>query len=343
MLLQLWPVSLVEALWPQLDAAVKVGQQLLAQARRTRDPDLLLEAHNSLGAVRFHRGELRLAREHLERGFALYDPERHRAHALLYGQDPGVVCLIRGAWTLWCLGYPQQALERSQQGIALAERGAHPFSLAFALSYGAMVRLFRREPELAQGTAAAGIAVSAEHGYPLFHGMSAYIQGWAMTEQGRLDDGIAQMRQGLTTFRATGAETGTPYFLAQLATLCAKAGRIDEAVALDGEALAILARTSEGWFEAPVRLLHGETLLRCGAPEAEAATSFRRAVVAARRRHARSFELQALLTLSRLHLDEDDEVEALAGLVSTFAEGLDAPDLAEAHRLLHTGPSTRLP
>jgi DNA-binding SARP family transcriptional activator/predicted ATPase len=337
----LWGLGRFYLVRPQLDAAVKIGQRLLAQARRTRDPDLLLEAHNSLGAVRFHRGELRLAREHLERGFALYNPERHRAHALLYGQDPGVVCLIRGAWALWCLGYPQQALERSQQGIALAERGGHLFSLAFALSYGAMVHLFRREPEPARATAEAGIAVSAEHGYPLFHGMSAYVQGWTMTQQGQLDEGMAQMRRGLTTFRATGAELGVPYFLAQLAALCARAGQIDEAEELDREALAILAQTGEGWFETFVLLLHGETLLYCGVPEVEAATSFRRAVAAARRRRARSFELQALLTLIRRSLAADEEIEALADLVSTFAEGLDTPDLAEARNMLRAGTPTR--
>jgi predicted ATPase/transcriptional regulator with XRE-family HTH domain len=337
----LWGLGRFYLVRPQLDAAVKVGQRLLAQARRARDPDLLLEAHNSLGAIRFHRGELRLAREHLERGFALYDPERHRAHALLYGQDPGVVCLIRGAWTLWCLGYPQQALELSQQGIVLAERGAHPFSLAFALSYGAMVRLFRREPEPARVTAEAGIAVSAEHGYPLFHGMSAYVHGWAMTEQERLDDGMAQMRQGLTTFRATGAESGTPYFLAQLAEFCARTGQLDEAVVLDEEALAILSQTGEGWLESPVFVLHGEILLYCGLPEVEAATSFRRAVAAARRRQARSFELQALLALRRHSLATDEEVEALATLVSKFTEGLDTPDIAEASSMLRAGASTR--
>src|SRR5258708_3482156 len=168
----LWGLGRFYLVRPQLDAAVKIGQRLLAQARRIRDPDLLLEAHNSLGAVRFHRGELRLAREHLECGFALYDPQRHPAHALLYGQDPGVVCLIRGAWTLWCLGYPQQALERSQQGIALAERGGHPFSLAFALSYGAMVHLFRREPEPARATAEAGIGATAGAAQPPFHRMA---------------------------------------------------------------------------------------------------------------------------------------------------------------------------
>jgi predicted ATPase/transcriptional regulator with XRE-family HTH domain len=337
----LWGLGRFYLVRPQLDAAVKIGQRLLAQARRTRDPELLLEAHNSLGAVRLHRGELRLAREHLERGFALYDPERHRAHALLYGQDPGVVCLVRSAWTLWCLGYPQQALERSQQGIALAERVAHPFSLAFALAFGAMVRLFRREPEPARATAEAGIAVSAEHGYPLFRGMSTFIHGWALTEQGQLDDGIAQMRQGLTTIRATGAKLGVPYYLAQLAALYARTGQIDEAAALDQEALALLAQTGENWFESYVHLLHGETLLSCGIPEVEVATNFRWALVVARRRHARSFELQTLLALSRHSLATGEEVAALATLVSMFTEGLDTPDLVEARRLLRTGPSTR--
>jgi predicted ATPase len=162
-----------------------------------------------------------------------------------------------------------------------------------------------------------------------------------MTEQGRLDDGISLMRQGLTTFRATGGETGAPYFLAELAALCARASQSDEAVALDREALAILARTGEGWIEAPVRLLHGETLLSCGLPQVEAATSFRRAREAARRRYARSFELQALLALSRHVLATDEEVKALATLVSTFAEGQDTADLTEARHLLRAGASTR--
>jgi DNA-binding SARP family transcriptional activator/predicted ATPase len=335
----LWGLGRFYLVRPQLDTAVKIGQRLLAQARRTRDPDLLLEAHNSLGAVRLHRGELRLAREHLERGFALYDPERHRSHALQYGQDPGVVCLIRNAWTLWCLGYPQQALERSQEGIALAERVAHPFSLAFALTFGAMVHLFRREPESARATAEAGIAVAAEHGYPLFHGMSAIVHGWAMTELGLLEDGIAQIQRGVTTYRATGAELGVPYFLAQLAALCAKAGQIDEAVELDAEALTILAQTGEDWFEAYVLLLHGETLLYCGVPEAEAASSFRRAVQSARRIHARSYELQVLLALTRLSVATEEDFKALASIAATFAEGPDTPDLVAARHMLSTTSS----
>src|SRR5262249_22565796 len=106
------------------------------------------------------------------------------------------------------------------------------------------------------------------------------------------------------------------------------------------EALAILSQTGEGWFETSVHLLHGEILLSCGASEVEAATSFRRAVEAARRRHAKSFELQALLTLIRNSLAAYDEVEALADVVSTFTEGWDTPDLTEARRILGAGTST---
>jgi adenylate cyclase len=152
---------------------------------------------------------------------------------------------------------------------------------------------------------------------------------------------MAQMRHGLTIFRATRAESGVPYFLAQLAALCARAGQIEEAVVLDREALAILLQTGEGWLESSVLVLHGETLLYCGRPEVEAATSFRQAVEAARRRHARSFELQALLALSRLFLATDEEIEALATLVSTFTEGQDTPDLTEARHLLRADTSNR--
>ena len=75
-------------------------------------------------------GSLPLAREHLEQGIALYDPQQHRSLAFVFGMDPGCVGLCYAAWVLWLLGYPDQALKRSHEALTLAQELSHPFSLA---------------------------------------------------------------------------------------------------------------------------------------------------------------------------------------------------------------------
>ena len=107
-----------------------------------------------------------LAREHFEQGIALYDPQRHRSHAFLYGHEPGVACLSYAAWILWFLGYPDQALQRIHEALTLAQELSHPFSLAYALSYAAMLHQFRREGQAAQERAEAKITLSTEQGFP---------------------------------------------------------------------------------------------------------------------------------------------------------------------------------
>jgi predicted ATPase len=89
-----------------LQTAHEVGEQLLTLAQSVQDPALLLEAHRALGSTLLPLGALVPARTHFEQGLVLYDPQQHRSHASLYGQDPGVVCLSLGASVLWLLGYP---------------------------------------------------------------------------------------------------------------------------------------------------------------------------------------------------------------------------------------------
>jgi len=82
----------------------------------------LVVAQFALGQTLFFLGEVAAAREHLEQEAALYDPQKHRSHAFRAMQNPGVSCLIHTALTLWLLGYPNQALKRSQEALTLAQR-----------------------------------------------------------------------------------------------------------------------------------------------------------------------------------------------------------------------------
>src|SRR5262249_39263804 len=151
----------------------------------TQDPDLLLEAHTASGAILLRMGEPVPARMHLEQGIALYDPQRHGSHAFVYGQDPKVVCLAELALALWLLGYPDQAMKRSKEAITLAHELAHPFSLAFALFYTALIPLFRRDVEATKVQAESALTYATEQEFPYWITFVTHLQGWVVTEQGQ--------------------------------------------------------------------------------------------------------------------------------------------------------------
>jgi len=116
----------------ELEVAYGLAEQLLRQAERTHDPALLLYGRVALGNTSYFMGKFLLAREHLEMAVSMYDPENHGQLALLYGFDAGVNCLSYAAWILWQLGHPDQALQRGNEALALAQKLFHPLSLAWA-------------------------------------------------------------------------------------------------------------------------------------------------------------------------------------------------------------------
>jgi len=128
------------------EKARELAVEALRLAEATQADALLLEAYRMLGVIDFAQGELEVADAHFTRGLRLYEAERHRAHALLYGQDPGSCCAAVAAWNLWIGGFPDRALDRAREAVALAEAAAHPFSLALALFFEVYVRFHRGEP-----------------------------------------------------------------------------------------------------------------------------------------------------------------------------------------------------
>jgi hypothetical protein len=165
-----------------------------------------------------------LAREHLETSFSLYDRERDRPRSLLIGADPGSTSLAYLGMTLWTLGYPDQALKKGIEGIALGQGLAHPnCGNEFFL---AAVHQYRREADKVQHAAENVIAVAAEHGFTAWLSIATILLRWAMIEQGHGDENIVQLREGLAAFRATEAQVGRPYHLWVLADACAKTGRL---------------------------------------------------------------------------------------------------------------------
>jgi len=130
---------------------------------------------------------------------------------------------------------------------------------------------------------------------------SSILCGWALAHQGQAQAGIEQIHQGLSTFRAMGAEINQSYFLALLAEVYSMSGRSEAGLTVLAEALALVDTTGERWCEAELHHLKGALLLQQHIDnQAEAEASFHKALDIARTQQAKSFELRAAISLARL-------------------------------------------
>ena len=318
----------------ELRTARELGEELLTLAQHLQDPLYLLGAHFELGGPLFCQGEFVSACEHWEQSFTLYDAQQHHAHASLFGRDLGIFCRAWAPHALWFLGYPDQALAMSREGLALAQRLSHPFSRATALAYTTMLQQFCRESQAVYEQAEAAIALCTEQGFAYYLAWGTTVQGWAQVAQGQDEAGMVQIRRGLAALRATGAALRLPYYLALLAEACGQTGQATEGLALVAEALALVDTTGEHWWEAELHRLRGALLLQHSVPDAQqAAACFHQALDVARRQEAKSLELRAAMSLSRLWQQQGKRAEAralLAPIYGWFTEGFDTADLQDA-------------
>jgi class 3 adenylate cyclase/predicted ATPase len=333
-LLGLWRFYNVRS---QFHTGRELGDTLLRLAQRTDDPALAVIAHYALGSTWLFLGALLAARQHMEESIVRDRPDQRCALAFRIGQDPAVGCRANAATTLWLLGYPAQALAHVHDALALAHELSHPPSLAFARGRVAFVLQFCRDVQAVHEQAEAAIALSTEQGFPLWAAWGTSCRGWALVMQGQ-EEGMAQVRHGITAFRATGAALFVPYLCTVLAEVSAHLGHIEDGLQALAEAHTLVEQYEERWWEAEVARLRGVLLLRQpGTSQAEAETWLQRALDVARRQEAKALELRAAMSLSRLWQRQgkrDQARELLAPIYGWFTEGFDTADLQEAKALL---------
>jgi predicted ATPase len=330
----LWRYYLVR---PQLHTARELGDTLLRLAQPADDPALAVIAHHALGTTWLWLGALPAARPHLEAGIARYTPDQHHAPVFRMGLDPGVGCRVHAALTLWLLGYPEQALARLHEALALAHELSHPYSLAYVRWVAAFVSQFRRDVPAVHEHAEAAVALATEQGFPLWVAIGTILREWTVAMQGQGEAGMAQVRQGIAAVRATGAALLVPYFCTLLADVADHLGYTEDALQALAEAHTLVEQQEERWWEAEICRLRGVLLLRQpGTPQAEAEAWLQRALDVARRQEAKSLELRAAMSLSRLWQQQGKRTEAqelLAPIYGWFTEGFDTADLQEARAL----------
>ena len=250
--------------------------------------------------------------------------------------NAGLSALAYLACCLWSLGYPEQALKRSQEALTLARELSHPFSLADVLMYaGCLLCQMRRDAQALKEHTKELIRLAAAR-VPGWSGEGTSFRGAALAMLGQVEQGIAQMRQGIADTEAIGLRCYRTATLFSLAEAQAETGRLGEALATLSEALALVEETEERHWEAELHRLRGELLLM-NDEGVEAEASLHQALEVARRQNAKSWELRAAMSLSRLWSRRgqcEDARHLLDGVYRWFTEGFDTPDLREARALL---------
>jgi class 3 adenylate cyclase len=328
----------VNGLWQSANGAGKVlecrklSTRLRELAADTADDALRLQAYHSAWATCLFSGEPEAARDHCLEGHRLYDPERHNLNHQLYGgHDPGSCAYYLGAQANWLLGHSEKGLAQCHKGLALAEHSGHPFSIACALQYFALLHLERGEPELALQRLEAAESLVADQGLG-FVLDPQLLRSAAARTRGAFDEAAALAREGLAG-RATRLRC---YGLANLSEALSRQGKYGAALEAAKDGLVTVQTTAHRQWEAELHRLEGVAQLGLGRVE-EGEGALEAAIRVARSQRARAYELRAATALARSWGERRRRPEARELLFSVqtgFSEGFDTADLKEAKALL---------
>lgn len=295
----LWGLFLFRRSRGDIDAALDLGNRLLALARRVDDAGLLLQAHHALWATRFARGELLEAREHAAQGRSLYDVDRHASLAAVYGNhDPGVCALAHRAWVLGLLDEPEGASRAAAEAIALARMVGHDFSQAHALLYAARVHQLRGDWQRTREHAESARAIARDNGFIQLVAWADVMRGWALAQDGHGEEGVATARTGITALTASGSRDFVTYFLGLLAETLGRARQAQQALTVVADALDVVERCGERFYEAELYRVKGELMRDSGGESCRVLECFRTALAVARQQDARALERRVLAALS---------------------------------------------
>jgi DNA-binding SARP family transcriptional activator/predicted ATPase len=318
--------------------ANEIAAEALSLAQQVKDPILEALAHWQLGFILFGMGEFTRSLAHFQQILSFYEPhQHHQAFVSLRGSDAGVSALAYEACCLWCLGFPEQALAKSQASITLARDLNHLFSIADVLCYGGcLFNSLRQEPQALKENALELAQLSKEKGFLSFEATGISYYGEALAMEGRFTEGIEKIRRGAAQKLSLSARCNLSGIVGNLAEALTKAGLPDEGLATFNKALDLVEEMGERYYQAELLRLKGELLLAQG-NQVEAEAVFLEALEVAQRQQAKMWQLRAATSLASLQLEQGrsgEAYQALAEIYGWFTEGFDTHDLIQARLLL---------
>ena len=334
---------LLHLLRSEYDTAGRLADEMLALGRRAGEPALLAEGHLYCGMVHMYLGNFDVSREHLEEAYTRYQRPEHSDLIYEAQGDTGVMALAYAAPVLWNLGHHEEAQDRSDRSLDLAERVGGPVTRAQAWGMRSIYHLSRGEWAPLDEWLNKTEAVSIDSNIAYWRAFSSVLSAWRQGRDGDVEEGAARLRVSLDKYLASGSRLGLAHFCIYLATLQLEAG--DQAAALEALATGAdhIETTGERLAESELFRLQGRALMAGQAPEPELATAaYERAVESARVQNARLLELRAAARLVSHQRRIGQPLAALdrvAELCEWFGAGSDLPDVVRARQMLAAEPT----
>jgi tetratricopeptide (TPR) repeat protein len=315
--------------------AIEFSSRLVEIAAAAGDPAVLAVAHHARGATAICDGRNAEGLEDMDRVLGALARSGGAAGALAQARNTEVMSHCYRAWANFFLGFPDAAIADTRHAIEVARRVGHPLTMVQALCFAALVHRYRCEPALAEEQVADAARLTAEHSIPYWGAIVSAIYGWLEIERGELEAAVRRLLEGRAREREAGLFSLTAVIvLSDLIDAHTRLGRFDEAAAVVAEAHALRERKLIGYAFPDILRLEGELHRRRGEP-ALAAARFDEAIALARRSGMRPLELRALVSASRLRVDQGRPPDpSLAEAYHWFTEGHALRDLAAARALL---------
>ena len=324
----------------EFEKAAQMGERILKLAERHQDVNMLVEGHLVYGYNLAFYKDLNEGLEHLEKAIAYFDPNETRTQRFRIGSNPGVVAFNISAFFLWMLGFPDRALERANEAVALARRLDQPFSMCYASFHTGMLHQWRREPERVEDCAQSVLKIAGEREYQVWTAVGTCLHGAALAGMGQPQEGLTQIRLGMDLYQDLKTP---PIFWSLLLYLQAGvyglAGEPEQGSSLLDKAAGTLRSSSGSTLLPAFFRLKGELLLAVNPDNvAEAELWLQRALNVAQELGAKMFELRAALSMSRLWSAQGKNEKGsnlLRGIYERFDEGFTTADLMDAREFLN--------
>ena len=330
----LWGWRLIRS---ELDIAAPIAAEIMQLADSSPEgTELLAEAHWVVGATAYYKGEFKSGLALLERGLALVNDEKQRAHSLLTGQRCSMMCRSHTALALWALGFPDRALQLASDNVRLGKEQNHPFSFAMALYFRRQILQLCGLHEQASQSIEEENTTCHENGFVFFEAHAILGRGDLLLRQGKTDEARKLIATGLEMQKATGGSLSMDRPMRNIAEAYLLAGYPDDAREWLNRGFELINIRNERGLESEFLRLRGQLALAAGDQQA-AEADYRRAIEVSQRQQARSWELRAMMSfagLKKIQGNPGEGRQMVESIYSVFTEGFDTADLVLAKVLL---------
>jgi class 3 adenylate cyclase/tetratricopeptide (TPR) repeat protein len=330
--------SVVRGELPQARDAIGT---LLGLAEGRDDRPALLNAMRGRAMILLFMGRIVDAHQEIERAVEMFSAsnEADRLAARTAGQDAGAAGLALMSWPLWILGHVDKAVARVDAAVQRADAVEHPHTQAYVGYYASILHALRGEPTIARRHAERCLALSEEHGFRQWRGLSRAVRGISMSVLDPSSNTLDEVRGAFDEYRRAGYQLGITALDVLLCEALLLQYQPDAALEAIEHGLSTAGRNSERIFEAELYRLKACALLARNATDVrkEAQSLFDRALATARNQQARSLELRAARGLAALWIDQgrrDEALDLLTRICAWFTEGFETQDLKGAKAVL---------